>query len=90
MEMKTLKDLRQGHGLTQEELADMFGVTSRTIQNMEKDSSNIKDNLLKKYLIAFGVSYDEIFLGKEYEKNVFDKKRKQQIVLKLKRNKQGV
>lgn len=88
MEMKTLKDLRQGHGITQEELADMFGVTSRTIQNMEKDSSNIKDNLLRKYLIAFDVSYDEIFLGREYEKIVFDKKRKKQIILKLQRDKQ--
>ncbi|EGO5059737.1 helix-turn-helix transcriptional regulator, partial [Enterococcus faecalis] len=48
--MKTLKELRVEYGLTQEELADLFKVTSRTIQNMEKDSSNIKDSLLKKYM----------------------------------------
>ena len=51
--MKTLKELRVEYGLTQEELADLFKVTSRTIQNMEKDSSNIKDSLLKKYMDAF-------------------------------------
>ncbi|WP_208773725.1 helix-turn-helix domain-containing protein [Enterococcus faecalis] len=61
--MKTLKELRVEYGLTQEELADLFKVTSRTIQNMEKDSSNIKDSLLKKYMDAFAVKYDDIFLG---------------------------
>lgn len=81
--MKTLKDLRTSYNLTQEELAEMFDVTSRTIQNMEKDSTNIKDSLLKKYMIAFDVSYDEIFLGKEYEIFEFDKARKNLIKKKL-------
>ncbi|PWZ43050.1 XRE family transcriptional regulator, partial [Staphylococcus pseudintermedius] len=40
--MKTLKELRTDYGLTQEELGDLFSVSSRTIQNMEKDSTNIK------------------------------------------------
>ena len=82
--MKTLKDLRTSYNLTQEELAEMFDVTSRTIQNMEKDSTNIKDSLLKKYMIAFDVSYDEIFLGKEYENFEFNKARKNLIKKKLK------
>lgn len=85
--METLKDLRLRHGLTQEETAEMFGVTSRTIQNMEKDSSNIKDSLLKKYMTAFNVSYDQIFLGKEYEIFVFNKERKQQILSNLEKQK---
>lgn len=61
--MKTLKELRTDYGLTQEELGDLFSVSSRTIQNMEKDSTNIKDSLLSKYMRAFNVKYDDIFLG---------------------------
>lgn len=84
MEMETLEDLRKGHGLTQGELAGLFGVSDRTIYNLEKDSSNIRDSLLQKYMAAFEVSYDEIFLGTEYEKNVFEEKRMHKIVSNLK------
>lgn len=59
--MRTLKELRIANGLTQIEVAQLFKVSSRTIQNMEKDSSNIKDRLLSKYIIAFQVSYNDIF-----------------------------
>ncbi|RIN47884.1 XRE family transcriptional regulator, partial [Staphylococcus simulans] len=31
--MKTLKELRTDYGMTQEELGDLFQVSSRTIQN---------------------------------------------------------
>lgn len=79
--MKTLKELRVEYGLTQEELADLFKVTSRTIQNMEKDSSNIKDSLLKKYMDAFAVKYDDIFLGNEYENFVHLEEKKKSIIL---------
>ncbi|HDL6577561.1 TPA: helix-turn-helix transcriptional regulator, partial [Enterococcus faecalis] len=75
------------YGLTQEELADLFKVTSRTIQNMEKDSSNIKDSLLKKYMDAFAVKYDDIFLGNEYENFVHLEEKKKSIILTFK-NKQ--
>lgn len=79
--MQTLKELRVKYGLTQEELANLFKVTARTIQNMEKDSSNIKDSLLKKYIDAFGVKYDDIFLGNEYENFVHLDKKKKSIIL---------
>ncbi|EGO7694652.1 helix-turn-helix transcriptional regulator [Enterococcus faecalis] len=85
--MKTLKELRVEYGLTQEELADLFKVTSRTIQNMEKDSSNIKDSLLKKYMDAFAIKYDDIFLGNEYENFVHLEEKKKSIILTYK-NKQ--
>ncbi|PQF13698.1 helix-turn-helix transcriptional regulator [Enterococcus faecalis] len=85
--MKTLKELRIEYGLTQEELGDLFKVTSRTIQNMEKDSSNIKDSLLKKYMDAFAVKYDDIFLGNEYENFVHLEEKKKSIILTFK-NKQ--
>ncbi|WP_426458460.1 helix-turn-helix transcriptional regulator [Staphylococcus nepalensis] len=82
--MRTLKELRIANGLTQIELAQLFKVSSRTIQNMEKDSSNIKDSLLSKYLAAFQVSYDDIFLGNEYENFVLREKKKNSIIINYK------
>lgn len=78
--MKTLKELRTSYNLTQDELAKLFNVSPRTIHNMEKDSSNIKDSLLSKYMDAFGVKYDDIFLGTEYENSVFVDKKKSFIL----------
>lgn len=90
--MKTLRELRVEYGMTQEELANLFDVSPRTIQNMEKNSSNIKDSLLTKYIEAFNVKYDDIFLGNEYEKIVFSRKKKQSLILSFaqKREEQGV
>lgn len=84
MLMRTLKELRISNGLTQIELAQLFKVSSRTIQNMEKDSSNIKDSLLSKYLAAFQVSYDDIFLGNEYENFVLREKKKNSVIINYK------
>lgn len=86
--MKTLKDLRMDYSLTQKELANLFKVSSRTIFNMEKDSSNIKDSLLSKYITAFNVKYDEIFLGNEYENFVLRNNKKQLIIESFKQLKQ--
>lgn len=85
--MRTLKELRIANGLTQIEVAQLFKVSSRTIQNMEKDSSNIKDRLLSKYIIAFQVSYNDIFLGNEYENFVLREEKKKSIIINYK-NKQ--
>lgn len=63
----TLKELRESKKMTQAELAEQFSVSSRTIQNMEEDSGNIKNQLLKKYLLFFDKDYNDIFLGKKYE-----------------------
>lgn len=82
--MRTLKELRISNGLTQIELAQLFKVSSRTIQNMEKDSSNIKDSLLSKYLAAFQVSYDDIFLGNEYENFVLKERKKNSVIINYK------
>lgn len=82
--MNTLKELRVSYDLTQEELANLFKVSPRTIQNMEKDSTNIKDSLLSKYMKAFNVKYDEIFLGNEYEIFVLNQKKKKSFVVSFK------
>lgn len=82
--MVTLKQLRQLNGLTQKELADLFEVSDRTIYSLEKDSSNIRDSILKKYIKAFNVTYDDIFLGNEYENNVLSNEKKKKIIVRMK------
>ncbi|MBG3873563.1 helix-turn-helix transcriptional regulator [Staphylococcus sp. mip270_02] len=88
--MNTLKELRVSYNLTQEELADLFKVSPRTIQNMEKDSTNIKDSLLSKYMKAFNVKYDEIFLGDEYEIFVLMQKKKKSFVLSFEQKMEAI
>ncbi|WP_061599458.1 helix-turn-helix transcriptional regulator [Streptococcus gordonii] len=63
----TLEAMRINKGLTQTELAQEFEVSSQTIARMEKDSSDIGYQLLKKYMLYFNVKFDDIFLGKKYE-----------------------
>lgn len=78
--MMTLKELRITHGLSQKELANLFGISERTVQNIESDSSNIKDSLLSKYIKAFNIGYDDIFLGNKYENIVFMNKKKEKVI----------
>ena len=63
----TLEAMRINKGLTQLELAEKFEVSSQTIARLEKDSSDIGYQLLKKYMDYFNVKFDDIFLGKKYE-----------------------
>ena len=60
----TLEAMRISKGLTQVELAEKFEVSSQTIARLEKDSSDIGYQLLKKYMVFFNVKFDDIFLGK--------------------------
>lgn len=57
----TLEAMRINKGLTQTELAQEFEVSSQTIAWMEKDSSDIGYQLLKKYMLYFNVKFDDIF-----------------------------
>ena len=63
----TLEAMRVSAGLTQSDLANEFGVSSQTIARLEKDSSDIGYQLLKKYMNKFHLKFDDIFLGKKYE-----------------------
>lgn len=72
----TLEAMRINKGLTQAELAEKFEVSSQTIARLEKDSSDIGYQLLKKYMFFFNVKFDDIFLGKKYENFVKKTKNK--------------
>lgn len=63
----TLEAMRVNAGLTQSELASEFGVSPQTIARLEKDSSDIGYQTLKKYMDKFHIKFDDIFLGKKYE-----------------------
>lgn len=59
--------------LTQKEMASLIGISENSLGNLEKDSTNIKNWILDKYVEIFDISVDDIFLGKEYVIFAFDK-----------------
>lgn len=67
---ETLRTLRERAGFTQKEVADLVGATPNSINNWEKDSTNLKDRFIKKFMVIYGVEYDDIFLGKEHRISV--------------------
>lgn len=67
---ETLRTLRERAGFTQKEVAELIGVTPNSINNWEKDSTNLKDHYTKKFMVIYGVGYDDIFLGKEHRISV--------------------
>ena len=69
----TLKSLRVTVNLTQKEMASLIGISENSLGNLEKDSTNIKNWILDKYVEIFDISVDDIFLGKEYVIFAFDK-----------------
>lgn len=72
--MHSLEELRKSAGLSQLELSKLFDVSDRTIFRYEQDSTNISNDLLNKYMKAFNINYDDIFLGKKYDFYVLKQK----------------
>lgn len=69
----TLNELRVSAGLNQTELADILEISPKTLWLYEQDSTNIPDELIKKYMYLFDVPYESIFFGNKYEKFVLVK-----------------
>lgn len=67
---RTLNELRESVGLNQTELAWILEISPKTLWLYEQDSSNIPDELIKKYMYLFDVPYENIFFGNKYEKFV--------------------
>ena len=82
--MHILKELRLLHHLTQAELADLLGVSEKSVRNLEEDSSTINNSILKKYSEVFDVDIDEIFLGSKCEIFVFIQDKRNKIFQNLK------
>jgi putative transcriptional regulator len=58
-----LKDARTRRGITQEELAEMIGVTHTTVQRHESGRRGINTEMLHKYAAALGCRVSEITEG---------------------------
>ncbi|KIR03855.1 putative transcriptional regulator [Lachnospiraceae bacterium TWA4] len=75
--MKTkLKELRQAAGYTQQQLADMVNVSSRTIISIEKEHYSPSLMLAYKMAQVFNVSVEELCCLKE---NLEEEKRNEDL-----------
>ncbi|GAB2027486.1 hypothetical protein [Lactovum odontotermitis] len=66
-EVLTFRALRESKGLDVVFLARQFQATEDQIRMIERDSGEIPDELLDKYLSFFSVSYDALYFGDERE-----------------------
>jgi transcriptional regulator with XRE-family HTH domain len=69
--MTRLRELQRAKKLTQQELAEIAGVSKRTIQNWEDGTSNIKPEKAKKLADHFGVSVGYLLgYDNDFEKQI--------------------
>ncbi|MFZ7338800.1 helix-turn-helix transcriptional regulator [Streptococcus suis] len=61
----SLKALRVNAGLTAKEVADMIGIHQQTLLKYERDSMDIRVDLLAQLAELYRVNQDDIFLGKQ-------------------------
>ncbi|HFI0500270.1 TPA: helix-turn-helix transcriptional regulator [Streptococcus suis] len=61
----SLKALRVNAGLTAKEVADMVGIHHQTLLKYERDSMDIRVDLLAQLAELYRVNQDDIFLGKQ-------------------------
>ncbi len=61
----TLRSLRTKFQLTVKDVAQALGVSERTMQTWEKDSSKMKYEHIRQLESLYGVSQDCIFFGRE-------------------------
>ncbi|HFI0131040.1 TPA: helix-turn-helix transcriptional regulator [Streptococcus suis] len=61
----SLKALRVNTGLTAKEVADMIGIHQQTLLKYERDSMDIRVDLLAQLAELYRVNQDDIFLGKQ-------------------------
>ncbi|HEP1530980.1 TPA: helix-turn-helix transcriptional regulator [Streptococcus pyogenes] len=64
----TLKAARINAGYTLKQVAGAVGKNPQTISKYEKDSSDISLGLLQKLSSLYGVTIDNLFLGKKSTK----------------------
>lgn len=69
--MNRLKELQKERKITQQELAEIAGVSKRTIQYWENGTSNIKPEKAKKLADHFGVSVGYLLgYDNDFEKQI--------------------
>lgn len=63
MKTKTLKELRENKGLTQEQASKIFDITKEYLSMIERGERNPSDNLKEKMANLYDVSISLIFLS---------------------------
>ena len=58
---KRIRELRVKHGLSQEKLSELSGISSRHISEMERGESNPSFQVMEQLTFALGVSMKEFF-----------------------------
>ncbi|MFS0594199.1 helix-turn-helix transcriptional regulator [Cytobacillus horneckiae] len=67
----TISELRERTGYSQAKFAqEIMHVSPKTLWLYEQDSTNLPDDLVKKYMYLFNIAYEDIFFGPKYEKIV--------------------
>lgn len=69
-----LEEIRKGHGLKQEELAEVLKVSRQTISSLENGKYNPSIQLAFKIARYFKMNIEEIFLYEEEEHGKEDSK----------------
>ncbi|WP_062472446.1 helix-turn-helix transcriptional regulator [Jeotgalibaca dankookensis] len=64
-----VKEFRNSYNMTQQELADLVFVSSRTIISLEKEKYNPSLMLAYKIAIVFNTTVEELYCLKENMKN---------------------
>lgn len=70
MKQITLKKARTNIGLTIEEVSENTGIYSDLLIKLEKDSSDIDNDILQYLADYYGLNIDEIFLGETVSDNL--------------------
>ena len=66
----TIGELRETTGYNQTVFAKIMHISPKTLWLYEQDSTNLPDDLIKKYMYLFNVSFEEIFFGPKFDKFV--------------------
>lgn len=83
-----ISEERKKKNLTQQELADLLGVSEKTIGNWEHARCMPDHSMFKLICEEFNISLDELFNGKRQEnKNTQDKKQENKYYINDKNNK---
>lgn len=83
-----ISQIRENAGFTQAEFSKLLGVSPKTMWNIEQDSTNLSNAITEKIILLCGVTYDQIFFGKKYEKIEQNKNLVLERFRKLKANKE--
>lgn len=74
MKIKTLKDLREEKGLTQEQVSKILGITKEYLSMVERGDRNLSDTKKETFAKFYNVDVADIFLALK-ETQSFKKKK---------------